>query len=178
MKRAALFFCAALACLAAPVAPAAADTTLTCYTQIPATMVSTVTSQSGYSGEVFRFSITQTTTSNGTTFPVGSTGYGVVLAAIPASNRARDGVVVLEPRFVLVDGQPVQVAGNPKDASILTHGTNPIAEGAGAIPVPGLGLAVDEAVKGTNITIGPGYNFHVIPIGNLQEQAPCTQTGS
>ena len=150
--------------------------TLTCYPQIPATMLTTVTSQSGYSGEVFRFRVTQTTVSNGVTFAQGATGYGVVLAAIPASNRARDGVVVLEPRFVLVNGRELQVAGNPKDASILTHGANPIAAGAGAIPVPGLGLAVDEAIKGTNITIGPGYNFHVIPIGNLQKAAPCRQT--
>lgn len=175
MKNAALFLCAALALASGAAAPASA-TTLTCYTQIPVTMISTVTSQAGYSGEVFQFRVTQTTNSNGTTYPAGSTGYGVVLSAIPASNRARDGVVVLEPRYVIVNGQQVQVAGNPRDASILTHGPNPIAEGAGAIPVPGLGIAVDEAIKGTNITIGPGYNFHVVPIGNLQESAPCKQS--
>lgn len=165
-----LFF--ALACSAARPASAA----LTCYPQIPATMLTTVTSQSGYSGEVFRFKITATTQSNGDSFPAGSIGYGVVLAAIPASNRARDGVVVLEPRFVVVNGRQIQVAGNPKDASILTHGPNPIAEGAGAIPVPGLGLAVNEAIKGTNITIGPGYNFHVVPVGDLTQKAPCTNS--
>ncbi|HTU81395.1 MAG TPA: hypothetical protein VMF61_04650 [Candidatus Acidoferrales bacterium] len=149
---------------------------LTCYPQIPATMITTVTSTTGYSGQVFRFRVTARTYSNGVTFPAGAAGYGVVLEAIPASNRDRDGIVVLEPRFVLVDGKEVQVAGNPKDASILTHGPNPIAEGAGAIPLPGLGLAVNEAIDGTDITIGPGYNFHVIPIGNLQVRPPCTHT--
>ena len=151
-----------------------AKAALTCYGQIPVTMVTTVTSQSGYSGEVFRFRVTQTTTSNGTVFPEDAVGYGVVLTAIPASNRARNGVVVLEPRFVVVRGEQIAVAGNPKDASVLTHGPNPISEGAGAIPVPGLGLAVNEEVHGTNITIGPGYNFHVIPLGNIVARPPCT----
>ena len=35
---------------------------------------------------------------------------------------------------------------------------------------------VDEAVKGSNITIGPGYKFHVVPIGNLQVKGPCVQS--
>ena len=172
-KRCVALFLVTLALGAAAPRPAAAA--LTCYAQIPVTMLSTVTSQSGYSGQVFRFRVLTTTSSNGATYPSGAVGYGVVLSAIPASNRARDGIVVLEPRYVIVNGQQVQVAGNPKDASILTHGPNPIAEGAGAIPVPGLGIAVNEAMKGTNITIGPGYNFHVVPIGNLQERGPCVQ---
>ena len=104
-------------------------------------------------------------------------GYGVVLSAVPASNRARNGIVVLEARFLLVGGQQVQVTGDPQDASILTHGASVLGTGAGAIPVPGLGLAIDEAIKGTNITVGPGYNFHVVPIGNLQERGPCVQNG-
>ncbi len=175
MKHAALLLCLGLA-LGAAASSAPARAALTCYPQIPATMITTVTSKSGYSGQVFSFRVTQTTASNGTTFPANAVGYGVVLAAIPASNRARDGVVVLEPRFVVVGGRQIQVAGNPKDASILTHGVNPIAEGAGAIPVPGLGFAVNEAIKGTDITIGPGYNFHVVPVGDLTKRAPCTNS--
>jgi hypothetical protein len=150
---------------------------LVCYPLIPATMVSTVTSSSGYSGQVFQFKTTAKISSNGFEFPAGSIGYGVVLSAVPASNRARNGIVVLEPRFLLVDGQQVQITGDPADASVLTHGPSPIGLGAGAIPVPGLGFAVNEAVNGTNITIGPGYTFHVVPIGNLQERGPCLQSG-
>ena len=174
MRRVLFLAILALAFLTSAVA-ARADG-LACYPQIPATMLTTVTSQSGFSGQVFRFRVTATTASNGATFPAGSVGYGAVLAAVPASNRARNGVVVLEPRYVIVNGRQIQVAGDPKDASILTHGQNPISEGAGVIPVPGLGLAVDEAVKGTNITIGPGYNFHVVPIGNLSQRGPCVRT--
>ena len=151
---------------------------LDCYPLIPATMLSTVTSSSGYSGQVFRFKTTATVSSNGFEFPAGSAGYGVVLSAIPASNRARNGIIVLEPRFLMVNGQEVQVAGDPADASILTHGASVLGLGAGAIPVPGLGLAVDETIQGTNITIGPGYNFHVVPIGNLVQRGPCVQAGS
>lgn len=101
-------------------------------------MVTTVSSAAGYSGQVFQFKTTANVSSNGFDFPAGSLGYGVVLSAIPASNRERNG----------------------------------------AIPVPGLGLAVDETTKGTNITIGPGYNFHLVPIGNLQQRGPCLQSQS
>ena len=156
-------------------APARAD--LQCYTLIPATMLTTVSSAGGYSGQVFQFRTTAAASSNGIEVPAGSPGYGVVLSAVPASNRARNGIVVLEARFLVVDGQQVQVTGDPQDASILTHGASVLGTGAGAIPVPGLGLAIDEAIKGTNITVGPGYNFHVVPIGNLQERGPCVQNG-
>jgi hypothetical protein len=159
-------------------AGARGDAGLACYPLIPATMISTVNSASGYSGQVFQFKTTATISSNGFEFPAGSIGYGVVLSAIPASNRARNGIVVLQPRFVIVNGQEVQITGDPADASILTHGASLIGLGAGAIPVPGLGFAVDEAVQGTNITIGPGYNFHIVPIGNLQQRGPCVQSGA
>jgi hypothetical protein len=45
--------------------------------------------------------------SNGPKLPAGTLGYGVVLSAIPASNRARNGIVVLEARFLVLDGQQV-----------------------------------------------------------------------
>jgi hypothetical protein len=93
---------------------------------------------------------------------------------IPATMR--NGVVVLSPRFLLLDGSQLAVAGDPRDASVLTHGPNPVAEGAGAIPVPGLGIAAEEVVNGTNITIGPGYNFRVVPIGNLLARGPCIKS--
>jgi hypothetical protein len=177
MKR--LWFPIALIVAASVMSPQPARSSdLVCYTLIPATMVTTVSSAAGYSGQVFQFRTTSAVSSNGFDFPAGSAGYGVVLSAVPASNRNRNGIVVLEPRFLLVDGQQVQVTGDPADASILTHGASLIGVGAGAIPVPGLGFAVDEAAKGTNITIGPGYSFHVVPIGNLQQRGPCLQSPS
>lgn len=148
---------------------------LTCYPEIPAEMVTSVTSASGFSGQVFRFKTTAAAGSNGTYVPAGTIGYGIVVANIPASNRARNGVIVLSPRFLMLGSEQMQVAGDPRDASILTHGANPVAEGAGAVPVPGLGLAVSEALHGTNITIGPGYKFHIVPIGNLLERGPCVE---
>ncbi len=158
--------------LAAATAPSEA---LTCYTLIPAEMVTTVTSQQGFSGQVFQFKTTQTVESDGFTVPAGSLGYGVVLSAIPASNRARNGIIVLEPRFLIVEGQQVQVAGDPADASILTHDPSAAALGARVIPFGG-GIAADEAIKGSDITIGPGYAFHIVPVGNLQERGPCVQS--
>ena len=164
-----------LAFAAGAALPAGAATTLTCYTEIPATMLTTVSSAGGYSGQVFRFKTTQTISSNGTQVPAGTLGYGIVLSAIPASNRARNGVLVLEPRFLLLGNQEVQIAGDPRDASILTHGASVVTQGASAVPLPGFGTVFSEATKGSNITIGPGYNFHVVPIGNLQQQGPCVQ---
>ena len=155
-------------------APARAG--LTCYAEIPVTMLTSVTSAAGFSGQAFRFKTTQSITSNGTYVPSGTVGYGVVLDSVPASNRARNGVIVLAPRFLMLNGSEFQVAGDPRDASVLTHGPNPVSEGAGAIPVPGLGFAVKEVTNGTNITIGPGYRFHVVPIGNLLQRGPCTQS--
>ena len=159
--------------------PALLETTargdaLTCYTLIPAEMMSTVNSRQGFSGQVFQFKTSQTVESDGFTVPAGTLGYGVVLNAIPASNRARNGIIILEPRFLIVDGQQVQVAGDPADASILTHDPSVAALGARAIPF-GAGIAADEGIKGTDITIGPGYTFHIVPIGNLQERGPCVQ---
>jgi hypothetical protein len=164
-----------LLALAAGSALPARASTLTCYTEIPTTMLGTVNSAGGYSGEVFRFKTTQAVNTNGSQIPAGTIGYGIVLSAIPASNRARNGVIVLEPRFLLLNGREYQVAGDPRDGSILTHGASFLTQGAGAVPLPGFGVAVSEATHGSNITIGPGYNFHVVPIGNLQKQGPCVQ---
>ena len=154
------------------------DAALTCYPLIPATMLTTVASAHGYSGRVFEFKTTATVVSNGLQIRAGTRGYGIVLSAVPASNRARNGIIVLEARFLVVDGHHVQVTGDPRDASILTHGASLLGIGAGAIPVPGLGLAIDEGIKGTNITIGPGYTFHVVPLGNLWQRGPCVRSAA
>lgn len=156
---------------------APSDAALSCYTQIPAKMLTTVSSAEGFSGQVFQFQTTETVSSNGTTFPAGTIGYGAVLNAIPASNRSRNGIVILEPRFLLVNGQEVQVAGAPIDASIITHDPSALALGVRALPF-GSGIAANEAINGTNITVGPGYAFHVVPVGNLQERGPCVQTAA
>ena len=150
------------------------DAALSCYPLIPAEMLTTVNSAQGFSGQVFQFKTTETVSSNGFTFPAGTRGYGVVLNAIPASNRARNGIIILEPRFLLVDGQQVQIAGDPADASVLTHDPSALQLGLRVIPYGG-GFAASEAVNGTNITVGPGYMFHIVPIGNLQERGPCIQ---
>ena len=113
--------------LAAAGAPTHAIAALECYPLIPVEMVTTVNSAQGFSGQVFQFKTTQTVSSNGSTFPAGTQGYGVVLNAIPARNRSRNGG----------------------------------------------GIVASEAVNGTNISVGPGYTFHVVPIGNLQERGPC-----
>ena len=162
-----------LLALGGTAAPARAG--LRCYPLIPAQMLSSINSAGGFSGQVFRFKTTVAVSSNGTFFPAGTPGFGVVLSAIPASNRARNGIIVLEPRFLLVDGQQVQIAGDPADASILTHDPSAVALGARALPF-GAGIAASEAIDGTNITVGPGYAFHVVPVGNLQERGPCTDS--
>jgi hypothetical protein len=172
----AAFFLCGLVALAASATPARAA--LNCYTLIPATMVTTVTSAGGYSGEVFRFKTTAAATTNGVSVPAGTPGYGIVLNAVPASNRARNGIIVLEARYLLLGGRHLQITGDPRDASILSHGPSVLGEGAGVIPVPGLGMALKEGIQGSNITIGPGYNFHVVPIGNLMQRGPCLQTAT
>lgn len=155
-----------------------ARASLTCNAVIPAAMLSTVTSASGYSGEVFRFRTTAAAKVDGVTIAPGTIGYGIVRSAVPASNRARNGIVVLEPRFVVVGRRRIQVTGDPVDASILSHGASIVGQGAGAIPIPGLGLAVKEALRGTDITVGPGYVFHVVPLGDILQRGPCVQTSA
>ncbi|HEX3457631.1 MAG TPA: hypothetical protein VHR97_06705 [Candidatus Baltobacteraceae bacterium] len=162
------------AALALAAVPARANAALQCYPLIPAEMLTTVNSAEGFSGQVFQFKTSAAVSSNGFEFPSGTLGYGVVLNAIPASNRTRNGIVVLEPRFLLVNGQEVQIAGDPADASILTHDPSVFQMGLRAIPFGG-GIVATEAVNGTNITVGPGYAFHIVPIGNLQERGPCVQ---
>jgi hypothetical protein len=172
----ATFLLSTLALVSAASVPSDAD--LSCYPLIPATMLTTVASANGFSGQVFRFKTIGAVTSNGILVPAGTLGYGIVLSAIPASNRARNGIVVLEARYLIIGGERVQVTGDPRDGSILSHGASLFGIGAGAIPVPGLGFALDEAIRGTNITIGPGYNFHVVPIGDLQERGPCVRSSA
>lgn len=168
-------FALAVFVLFAVAGTAAPGRALTCYTLIPAEMMSTVNSAQGFSGQVFEFKTSATVTSDGTEIPAGSLGYGVVLNAIPASNRARNGIIILEPRFLIVNGQQIQVAGDPADASILTHDPSVVALGAKVIPFGG-NVVANEAIKGTDIQVGPGYDFHIVPIGNLQERGPCLQT--
>jgi len=163
-----------IAGFAVAAATSRAGAALQCYPLIPAEMVTTVNSADGFSGQVFQFKTTARVSSDGFEFPSGTLGYGVVLNAIPASNRARNGIIILEPRFLLVNGQEVQIAGDPADASIITHDPSVFQMGLRAIPYGG-GIVATEAVNGTNVTVGPGYAFHVVPIGNLQERGPCVQ---
>ena len=163
-----------IAALVVAAAPARTNAALQCYPLIPAEMLTTVNSAAGFSGQVFQFKTTATVSSDGFEFPSGTIGYGVVLNAIPASNRARNGIIILEPRLLLVNGQEVQIAGDPADGSMLTHDPSVLQMGLRAIPYGG-GIVATEAVNGTNITVGPGYAFHIVPIGNLQERGPCIQ---
>lgn len=172
MKRA-LFF--AWICLAAS-APAFADTTLRCETSIPVTMVDSMDSAKASPGERFRFKTIATVRSAGTLIPKGTVGYGFVREVSAASNRLRNGSLVLEPRQLVWSGKHLPVMADPRESTLWAPATTMVDRASGYLPIPGIvRTAVGEVTQGKNVTIGPGFRFHVLPLNDRTLQEPCTQ---
>ena len=172
-------------------APLRAQAAKVCAYTIPVTMMDKVDSKSARSGGVFRFRVTQPVSlAGGTEIPVGTIGYGIIREADPAGRRAHDGSLSLEPRYLLVRKPRPQAGSRVKSAgvavvSVTMNPTLPVVwtpnepllqKGLSRVPlpVPGIAMTAINTLRwGRNITLGPGFNFSVIPAGDLGQGPIC-----
>jgi len=177
MKRAALLFALLCTMLWISATPARAWK-LVCEAAIPVTMLDSIDSSVAYPGERFRFKLTITARVNGHLLPAGTIGYGYVREVSAASNRDRNGSLILEPREFVYRGMHVQVMADPRDSSIWAPAQTLAERATGYLPIPGLVRTVVNTVRdGRNVTIGPGFTFHVVGIADITNSQPCHKVG-
>lgn len=164
-----LIAAAALLSLLKP--PPAHAMTLDRCTVVAAEMMESVDSSDARPGDFFRFQTVNAVTDGvAIAIPARTLGYGVVTVASPAGRDARPGVLVLEPRYlVLPDGRHLgvvlnhNVTGEPLDRS---GATDSIPGYLGAIPFIGVGAAIgifNYFRKGKNIVVPRGTVFTLFP---------------
>ncbi len=153
--------------------------TLVCEAGIPATMLDKVDSATAYPGMRFRFRITQPSNVDGHIVKPGTIGYGFVRQASAASNRDRNGSLVLEIREIVSGTTHIQVMADPRETALWAPATSLAEKATGYIPIAGLiRTAVNEVRDGRNVTIGPGFNFHVVGVGDVTKMQPCNKVGT
>ncbi|MDE2482197.1 MAG: hypothetical protein KGN02_08400 [bacterium] len=151
---------------------------LVCEATIPATMVDRVDSATAYPGMRFRFKLTTTARLNGHLVPSGTIGYGYVRQVSAASNRNRNGSLVLEMREIIYHGIGIQVMADPRETTLWAPATTLAERAAGYMPLPGLfRTAVNQVRDGRNVTIGPGFKFHIVALGDPRTMEPCHKVG-
>ncbi len=162
-----------IACVAL-VLPCAARASYECLNVIPATMVSTLSSKAAFPGERFRFKTTAANIVRGVRIPVGTTGWGIVGYAAAASNHSRNGAIALQPRYLVVGSKIIQVMQDPRESPIQTHNVTVAEKSVSFIPIIGLVKNAANILRfGTEITVGKGFAFHLVAIGNLADVSPC-----
>ncbi|HTX57854.1 MAG TPA: hypothetical protein VMD47_12215 [Candidatus Acidoferrales bacterium] len=151
---------------------------LVCEVPYPVTMVDRVDSATAFPGMVFRFKLTQTVRIGDELVPVNTIGYGVVREVTAASNHDRNGSLTLEPRELIFGKQILQVMADPREGSLWAPAQTLIERGTNYLPIPGIvRTAVNEVRWGKNVVIGPGFNFHVVSLGDARNLAPCHKVG-
>jgi hypothetical protein len=145
---------------------------------MPATMVDSVDSGTAYPGMVFRFEITSDVNFFGTIIPENTVGYGYVREVSAASNRDRNGSLILEVRALIYKNKQYQVMIDPRDSSTWSPAITMGERASDYLPIPGVvRTAVNEVRNGKNITIGPGFHFRVVALGDPRKYSPCTKIG-
>lgn len=171
-----LFFITLFALSAAGIPAGAWETQ--CNAAISATMVDKVNSATAYPGMKFRWKTTQTGDFLGTTVPRGTVGYGYVREVIGASNRDRNGLLILEMRTLVFRNRLIQVMVDPQTSAVWAPAMTLADRATNWIPIPGIvRTAVNEVRDGKNITIGPGFAFKVIALGDPRHTSPCRKVG-
>jgi hypothetical protein len=152
-----------------------------CAYAIPSTMVDKVESRNARIGGTFRFKTTDAVTlDDKTAVPAGTMGYGVIRSASAAGRRNHDGFLSLEPRYLVVKSgkgeKRVPVTMTPT-LPVTWGPSEPLLNKAAShipLPIPGLVMTgVNQVRWGRNITLGPGFSFAVIPIGDLSKAPIC-----
>jgi hypothetical protein len=175
----------ALASIAAvtSLASAPARAAKVCAWSIPSEMVDKIYSGDAHPGTPFKFRVTEDAASDdGTNIPAGTMGYGVVRAASSAGRHNHDGMLSLEPRYLMV---PKPKGGGFTRLEVTMSPTLPVtwtpsepllnkAASHVPLPVPGLIMTGVNTVRwGRNITLGPGFTFTVLPVENLAKSPVC-----
>jgi hypothetical protein len=168
-----------IAALAAS-APQPARAAKICAWSIPVEMVDKVFSGTARPGTVFRFRVTaDAAREDGVKIPAGSMGYGVIRSASSAGRHDHDGMLALEPRYLVVSKPPgsvrVDVTMNPTLPVQWTPSEPLLNKAASHVPLPIPGLimtGVNQVRWGRNITLGPGFTFTVLPVENLVTRSP------
>jgi len=164
------------ASLCVPV-PARAWATV-CNVPIPATMVDTVDSATAFPGMPFRFKLTVTARIDNVLVPQGTIGYGIVREVTAASNHDRNGSLVLEMREIPYRNKTIQIMADPRDTALWAPAATIAERATNYLPIPGIvRTAVNEVRNGKNVTIGPGFNFHIVALGPPKAIAPCRKVG-
>lgn len=141
-------------------------------------MVDKVDSATAFPGMRFRFKITATANLNGHIVPKGTIGYGYVRQVSAASNRNRNGSLVLEMREIIFKNIGIQVMADPRETTLWAPATTLAERAAGYIPIAGLvRTAVNEVRDGRNVTIGPGFDFHIVALADPRTMEPCHKVG-
>jgi hypothetical protein len=161
----------ALLQFATSVAPAAAD--VSCDVTIPATMVDTMDSAHSYSGEHFRFKTTARATFGDLEIPENTEGWGVVRYVQGAKSRNRTGLILLEPRYLSIGETHLSVMSDPRETAEFAHSATLTDEGLSMIPIGLFQTAMHYIRPGSNVTLGPGFKFHVVVMGDLATSEPC-----
>ena len=157
--------------------PARAWVTM-CDAAIKATMVDKVDSGTAYPGMAFRFKTKVSANIFGRIVPEGTIGYGYVRYVSAASNHDRNGSLILEMRELLYRDDLIQVMADPRESSVWAPATSLAERATGYLPIPGLVRTVANEVRdGKNVTIGPGFIFSVIPLGDPRKMHPCRKVG-
>lgn len=165
-------------------APVPARAEKVCAWQIPSEMVDKVDSSTARTGAPFRFRVSEATAlDDGTPVPAGTLGYGVIRAASSAGRHNHDGMLSLEPRYLVIPpakgkgaARTVPVTMNPLLPVTWTPSEPLLNKAASHVPLPIPGLVmtgVNTLRWGRNITLGPGFAFTVLPVENLARGPIC-----
>lgn len=160
----------------APAAPARAENAeitgiagLDRCTVVAVQMVDSVDSSSARPGDFFRFeTINAVTSGKNVVVPQRTMGYGIVTVASPAGRGGRAGVLVLEPRYlVMPNGGHVGVVLDHNAGDLERSGASGNMPGyLGAIPVPAIGAAIgifNYFHHGKDILVKRGTIFSIFP---------------
>jgi hypothetical protein len=138
-------------------------------TVVAVQMLDNVDSADARPGDFFRFeTVNAVTNATKVIIPARTIGEGVVSIASPAGRQGHSGTLVLEPRYLILPG-------GTHVGVVLDHNTDSLQKAGsagnipgylGAIPVPGVGLAIgafNYFHRGKNIVVGRGTLFTVFP---------------
>ena len=140
-------------------------------TVVAAEMMQSVDSSEARPGDFFRFqTVNAVTVGTSVIIPARTMGEGIVTVASPAGRDARPGVLVLEPRYLMLPNSKRlgivlnhNVNGDPLDRAGSSNG---IPGYLGAIPLLGVGAAIgifNYFRKGKNIVVPRGTVFTIFP---------------
>jgi hypothetical protein len=164
-------------------APSPVRAAKVCAWAIPSEMISKVYSGDAHSGAPFRFKVVESTElDDGTKVPAGTLGYGIIRAASSAGRHNHDGMLSLEPRYIVIEKangvaeRIVPVTMSPLLPVTWTPSEPMLNKAASHVPlpVPGLVMSGVNLVRwGRNITLGPGFTFTVLRVENLARGPVC-----